>query len=157
LKLTRYPAYWRSADLEGIKNARTYAALSVVGLNILERMKTTYSSRMIGIVCGPISSGGLGSREKNLEVFEEYIQDLLRRNVLVFNQMPFEEKLLELLEGDLEKNGFKLLTGFYLPLFESGLIDYFYFIPGWKTSNGANWEKDQAERLGKTIVQLPKL
>ncbi len=47
-----------------------------------------------------------------------------------------------------------LLTDFYQPLFETGLIKILYFLPDWQSSVGARWEHDQALKLGIEIVYL---
>lgn len=45
----------------------------------------------------------------------------------------------------------------YLPIFESGHVSRLYFIHGWQSSRGANWEHQQAERLGIEVVYLEPL
>lgn len=108
----------------------------------------------IGEVCGPITSGGRGSIEKNLAVFSAAIKKLISHGKNIFNQMIFEDNLKKIWEGGNRDND-TLLQDFYLPIFESGFIKTLYFLPDWQTSYGARWEHAQGKRLGIEIVYLP--
>lgn len=149
-KIVRNHKYWKPADTAALETANSFAELSEIALRVLKRMP-----KPVGQVCGPISSGGLGSIPANLKRFDETIERLIRDGNSIFDQVPFEDCLFRLKgkdQGLSSKN--RLLTEFYLPLFESGLVDTFYFIPGWESSQGAKWEHAQAKRLGITIVYL---
>jgi len=106
-------------------------------------------------VCGPIGTGGLGSVDKNLNAFNNTIIKLQNEGLIVFDQMPFEEPMQKfkekLLKGEYLES---ILTDFYLPIIESGFISKFYFMPGWESSHGANWEYKEAQRLGIPITYL---
>lgn len=108
----------------------------------------------VGEVCGPITSGGLGSREKNLKAFLAAIAKLQAAGNPIFDQLPFEEKLYEFTQAVWYQGGLQLLNEFYLPLFQSRLIEVFYFMPLWRTSMGATWEHEKAKKLGIRIVYL---
>lgn len=137
-------------DTKDMFNAKTFEDLSKIALRIIKKMP-----RSVGIVSGPISNGGAGSVEKNLEIFKETIERLRRAGENVFDQMPFEEHMFRISQ---DKTYFKgedqLLQKFYLPLFESGFIQTMYFIRGWQTSYGAKWEHGQAIRLSIGIRYL---
>ncbi len=109
----------------------------------------------IGMVTGPIGSGGLGSREKNLERFQKVIDERYEEGNAMFDQMPFQEKIKYFYD---QSGGDKMviLEGFYLPLFKTGKIKKFYFIPDWQSSIGATWEHDRAKELGIEIIYLDK-
>ena len=47
-----------------------------------------------------------------------------------------------------------ILDDFYSPIFNSGLIKEFYFMPNWQSSKGANWEHNEANRLGIKVSYL---
>lgn len=153
LNLPGLPLYWTPFNIFDLRNAETFNALFDVAHQILLRMP-----QPIAMVCGPISSGGLGSKEKNLEVFRNTIKTISDKGVVVFSQMPFERpmwKIQEKIEAvPCYNGGCNILESFYLPIFESGLIKKFYFIRGWETSLGATWENNQAKRLGIEIVYL---
>ena len=148
--ITRNQSYWTPEDIAALETAQSFAELSQVAMKVLKRMP-----QPVGQVCGPISSGGLRSIEKNLKQFDETIAELISHGNTVFDQVPFEKYIFRLIEtgrGTRDKD--QLLKEFYLPLFESGLVSTFYFIPGWESSNGAKWEYQQAKRLGIRIVYL---
>jgi len=70
--------------------------------------------------------------------------------------MPFEEPMQKLKTKLTSKGEYlsNILTDFYYPIFESGLISTFYFMPGWQTSFGAKCEHKKAKELGIKIVYL---
>jgi len=142
--------YWADEDLAEIKNAKDFKELCVVAMRVLNKMPQPVAS-----VCGPIGTGGAGNVEDNLKAFDEAIKSLQDKGLNIFDQMPFEWPM-QVMKFELPKDVYPedILTDFYLPIFESGLIKEFYFMPNWRTSKGANWEHGQAERLGIKIVYL---
>lgn len=143
--------YMTPQDVHAIRAAASYSDLREVGLAILNRMPT---DREIGMVCGPISTGGFGDPELNLFRFNQAIEVLIASGYLLFNQMPFESKLVKLHQPDHTGYDNRILLEFYEPLFASGRIAIQYFIHGWQASTGAVWEHDQAERRGVRIIYL---
>ncbi len=141
--------YWTKKDGQDVKKAKCFDDLSKVAMRVLGRMP-----QPVGEVCGPITSGGLGSREKNLAAFLKTIDELLAQGKTIFDQLPFEEKLYQFTQAKWYQGGLQLLNEFYMPIFKSGLIDTFYFMPLWHTSMGAKWEHEKAEELGIRIVYL---
>lgn len=103
----------------------------------------------VEIVCGPISTGGLGNSEKNFEVFIAAIRAFKALGHNLFDQSPFEYGLGKLRqkweEEHPEHTGYcmPILTEFYGVLFETGLIRTAWFIPGWESSFGAKWEHNE--------------
>jgi len=115
------------------------------------------------IVCGPITSGGLGSVEKNLAVFNSAIQGLIIQGRPVFNQMPYEDALFRLQAEHERRHGRHpedksynpvVLEEFYLPLFQTRGFSRAWFLPHWRTSKGATWERNTLGGLGVCIVEL---
>ncbi len=142
--------HMKSHDMEAILSADSYSDLAHVALRILKRMERDE----IGIVCGPITTGGLGRPELNLWNFNAAIETLLVSGYPIFNQMPFEVALARLERA--AGNGYdeRILTEFYGPVFESGHITHQYFMYNWRSSRGAQWEHDHAVKRGTTIVYL---
>jgi hypothetical protein len=138
---------------EGGYIADTFESLAEIGLAQL---------RILGpnseIVCGPISTGGLGDAVKNFQVFNATISALTRLGYKIFNQAPYESGLGKLRQKweQAGNTGYctPILTEFYLKLFETGLITVGHFIPGWESSFGATWEHDEMQRLGVKINYL---
>lgn len=146
--MKRNGQYWTNQDKAALPAATSFSDLAVIAVSVLSRMPPPISQ-----VCGPISTGGLGSLEKNLAVFDAAIDRLIKQGIVIFDQMPFEDHMFRIMEdgwGTRQNNA--LLTDFYLPIFESGRIARLYFISGWESSKGANWEHQQAQRLGLEIV-----
>lgn len=142
--------YWQPTDWQSLAAASSFDDCAAIALAILGRMP-----QPIGEVCGPISTGGRGSVEENLKAFDQTINRLLQEGKNIFDQVPFERPMFALLSSGKEtRESDRLLTAFYLPIFESSLISTLYFMPDWQSSHGATWEHEQAKRLGMEIVYL---
>ena len=134
--------------------AKTYGGLAPIALDILGSMPNP-----IGQVCGPLTSGGKGSIEANLKVFDQTIRKLQGNGKIIFNQLPFEKTLEKLWTNDArayEEKNMDLLENFYAPIFESGKVKTSYFIYDWKNSFGATWEHKKVTSLGLNIEYLPE-
>lgn len=134
---------------ERISVAPDHYSLWLVAKDILDLLPDS-----VGMVCGPISTGGLGDITANIARFNEAIDILTNHNIILFNQMPFESRLAELLELDETGYDWRILNHFYEPIFRTGIIKTKFFIPGWEGSTGASWERKQAEVLGIQIIDL---
>ena len=147
--MKEYP-HWEKYDFELLATTRTYSDMAQVAFRILQRIPGP-----IAQLCGPLTTGGRGSLEENLKMFDEGIQHLVAQGKNVFDQRPFEEPM-QRLKIALPKGVYatEILSDFYLPLFESGLIHELHFLKGWEGSRGARWEHEQAQRLGITIHHL---
>lgn len=144
--------YFKDEDWEDLNKASNIANVYEVALRVLSRMPENLSQ-----VCGPITTGGKGSIEDNLEEFNNRIKELQESGVDVFDQMPFEEPMHRImLDFQKTKNEYmnSILDDFYLPLFKTNKIKQLYFIPGWKSSKGSCWEHDTANKLGIKINYL---
>jgi hypothetical protein len=142
--------YWTEVDLEAVKNAKDFKELYLIADKILKIMP-----QPIVQVCGPIGTGGLGNVEDNLKAFDETIRSLQDKGLNVFDQMPFEWPM-QVIKFNLSKGVYpdSIMTDFYIPIFESGYVSEFYFMPNWETSKGAKWEHNEAQRLGIKINYL---
>lgn len=146
--------YWDKKSLELIELAEDYSDLYAVVKEMLPKIR-----QPIGQVCGPITSGGKGSLEENLRIFEKTILRLSSKGISIFNQLPFEttlERIWKADKRDLKIRNLDLLEGFYLPIFESGFIKDLYFIYGWNSSFGTTWEHKEAKKIGLNIIYLPE-
>ncbi|MBI4992006.1 MAG: DUF4406 domain-containing protein [Candidatus Harrisonbacteria bacterium] len=141
--------YWLNQDIADVQAVNTFEELADLALRIIRRMP-----QPVAQVCGPITSGGLGSVEKNLERFQKTIDLLRDRGESIFNQMLFEQPMFRIKATPYYQGGDQLLHKFYLPIFESGLVKILYFMSDWQSSYGAKWEHEQALRLGIKIRYL---
>ncbi len=150
--MERNAKYWTEKEKSALEVAVSFNDLLVIALAVLDRMPDPVAQ-----VCGPISTGGRGSTELNLKVFDATIERLLKEGINVFDQVPFEQPMVRMRAQDKTgKYNDQLLLQFYLPLFQSGRITRFYFIHDWPSSKGASWERLQAQRLGIKIEDLPE-
>ncbi len=146
--------YYTHRILRQIRTAGDYIDLRITGIVILREMAHKEPLRPIAMLCGPISTGGKGSRKENLEVFSRAIDRISADGLFVFNQMPFENDMERIYKSDQKLQGTRLLEEFYLPMFKSGLIKLLCFLPGWENSVGATWEHEQAKALNIPRIYL---
>lgn len=133
--------YWTDKHINDLNKARNFSDCLKVAYDVIDSI-----DGQVGIVSGPISTGGLGSIDKNLAEFSKYIDIMESKGEKIFNQLPFERKFQELAEGS--KGYFMpILEDFFLPIFKSGKIKKIWFMPGWQTSTGAKWEFEIADQL----------
>ena len=140
--------YYTPDRIDCIKKSQDYQDLLLVAMDILEDINDDYAPRPIAMVCGPISTGGTGSRRQNLYIFSKVIERVTTDGLIVFNQMPFENDIDRIYNLNTDLPRIKLLEEFYGPIFRSGFISLLLFIPGWAGSVGAKWENEQAKILG---------
>ncbi len=152
-----FDGHWLEADKAALNDAQTFEDLLAIAMRIIGRMP----DGIINIVCGPITSGGAGSIEKNLAIFDamiRYLRDVKGR--LVFTQLPFEEAMARIKNLPYYRGENHLLTAFYRPIFRAcANADrlLLHFLPGWETSGGATWEHDEAVSCGWPRVGYARL
>ncbi len=146
--------HYTENHLAEIKKAKTYDELAVVGIKVLKSMP-----QPIGMVCGPVTSGGVGNVKENIRRLKYAMHKLTQEGKIIFNQAQFEDAMREFLTTygkTKEESNLILLEGFYKRVFESGLLKILYFMPDWQSSFGATWEREQGKRLGLEIIDLPE-
>ena len=141
--------YWTEENFERLKTASAFPDLRTIAMDILMRMP-----QPISMVCGPISTGGLGNVRDNMQVFEKTIRNLHGSGKNVFNQLPFDRKFEEFSSSAHMAYFTPILDEFYLPLIKSGYIKEMNFIKDWQSSTGARWEHTLAIELEVAIVEL---
>ena len=146
--------YYTRRILKKIASATDYKSLNSIGMGILMAMRHEHPFRPIAMVCGPISTGGKGSRKENLKNFSRAIDRISANGLFIFSQMPFENDMERIFKSNPELQGTRLLEEFYLPIFKSGLIKLLCFLNGWENSVGATWEREQAEALHIPRIDL---
>lgn len=141
--------YFKEKDWQDIEKAQSIKDLYIIADRIMNRIPKPRIQ-----VCGPILTGGKGSINANLEVFNNKIKELQEKNLNVLDQMPFEDPMHKMMLNFSKKDEYmeSILTDFYLPIFEGNYINEVHFLPDWQSSYGATWEHEQASRLGIKIV-----
>ena len=154
------PRFWTSELMTKAAMATTFSELTDVALKVQLNMRECLAAEdrphEIAQVCGPISTGGLFNRERNLVRILSAIATLKRGGgMLVFNQIVFEEHFRRVEE--IHGKGIKdvLLPTFYQPLFYAGHVNRLYMLPDWQRSRRASWEHRMAKNLGIEVVYLP--
>jgi nucleoside triphosphatase len=147
------PTYWTNHLKEQATQASSFKELGKTALAVLNVMP-----HPIGQVCGPLSNGGKSSMANikiNTDRFHSTVKALIDSGYNIFDQIPFQEYCLKIAGPTwTAEHNQQLLDDFYIPIFESGLVSTFYFMPNWQSSAGATWEHDTLTKLGANIVYL---
>jgi len=149
-------AYMTESDRNALRLVDNFQDLAEIAIGVLERMKA--NGHEIVQICGPYSTGGLGSMELNGARFKKAREAAEAHGYVVFDQMPFEEAIKRIAKKYNLPDGhycWDILHVFYRLIFESGHIIKFLFIPGWESSTGARWEREEALRLGIPCEDIP--
>jgi hypothetical protein len=145
--------YWGKKDLSLLRKAKNLRDLVKIAEHVLIKMPNPRAQ-----LCGPISTGGMGSVEVNIKNLQKSIKILELKGINIFDHLKFEP-ILDKLSVNWEQSGFypdvPILEDFYGKIFEMGLLDVIYFLPNWSTSFGARWEYDYANKLGIKTFILP--
>lgn len=143
-------------DEASLLQVSNFEDLAQIAISVLSRMKE--AGHEIVQICGPYTTGGLGSPELNGKRFEEARKAAESRGFIVFDQMPFEDAIKRIVTSyNLPPGEYcqDILDVFYRRIFESGYISKFLFIPGWESSKGARWEHEEAEKIGILSKDIP--
>lgn len=133
----------------------TFADLAEVALAALGRLASKSRSG-VAQICGPMSTGGLGSLDANMARFRRAVDVAHGRGVTVFDQLPFQDAMIRIIDWKPEKPYcHAILEEFYRPIFASGHLERLLFIAGWEHSTGAKWERDFGSTLGLRVEEYP--
>jgi hypothetical protein len=147
--------YFTEAVEEKASQIWTFEGLGRLNLQLMREMSETERGAEISMVSGPISTGGVGHVEGNLEIFQRTIDVLQDMGIAVYDQLPFIPHLRRIRDATgLGENA--LLDGFYLPIFKSGLLKHLNFIRGWSGSFGSGWEYWRAGKHNIASTFLPE-
>ena len=140
--------HWTEQDHRLAASCKNVGDLAHLGIALLRELS---SKGAIAQLCGPMSTGGLGSRSANLSVFSQCIHISREQGLLVFNQLPFQGALHQLTaDFSPEEKATTILECFWRPVFEAQIVSAAYFLPTWDTSRGAIWER-------KLVQVLPRI
>jgi hypothetical protein len=143
--------HWTEQDHRLVASCKSILDLSQVGISLLRELA---GKGAVSQLCGPMSTGGLGSRVENLSLFSQAIKVAREHGLLVFNQLPFQGALHQLTAHLLaEEKAVSILEGFWRPLFEAQIIKTAYFLPAWETSRGALWERELVTALPRIQIK----
>lgn len=135
---------------ERINSAWTFEELVEIAIDQISQMP-----QPVGIVCGPITSGGLGSMDANIAEFDRQIKRLQDEGKNIFSQVPFEPQMQEIKKTPYyDPTRDHLMEAFYGTLLASGVISELYFIPGWESSYGSRWEHERAKTHNIKVTYL---
>lgn len=149
-----------NTDIEWLTKecAKTRSLRGLAAIALKELQKFTAGAEM---VCGPISTGGRGSAQENLRVFNAAIKALQQNERPIFSQMPYEDCIFLFRKRwqakDISRANqyyLPILEQFYRPLMRSGILTRGWFIPGWESSLGARWERAELAAAGIEICDL---
>ena len=146
--------YWTQIEFEALEQVENFEQMADIALIILKRMNL-YNPEIIEI-CGPMSTGGTGSLEANMAVFQYAVIKADQEGLMVFDQVPFQNAIVRIMNqrGD-TKYCEDILEIFYRRIFESGYIYKGLFLPGWESSKGARWERNLLQELHIHIDEYP--
>ncbi len=153
-------AYCEIKHLPELVKATTFTEVGDVMISVLDEMHQKDPGTPIWQVCGPISTGGLGSVELNLLRLERAVHCVRSQGFRVFNQLPTESALGRLLLEWKKRNPpdaypTELLDDCYGRLFRTGKIYGLQFVDDWKSSRGSIWEYKLAIELNMEVEYLP--
>ena len=146
--------HWTKEHIAALSEAQSFGDLAKVAITVLDSMP-----QPIGMVSGPISTGGAGSIAANLEKLNRAIDKLHAEGKNIFSTFPAQDHIFRA-AGAREDTwtpelNQQLLDEFFLPLISHGAVKTFYFLPDWQSSHGATWEHEQAPKWGVKRIYLP--
>ncbi|HEY4479014.1 MAG TPA: hypothetical protein VI981_01490 [Candidatus Paceibacterota bacterium] len=137
-------------EIAGIANVSSMNELRDIALSVLERLQPPVAQ-----VCGPITTGGRGTVVENMRFFSFAVKQLHESGIVVFDQMIFQTGMLKLRKVGSSEYSQDILDVFYRGLFSSGHIRRLYFLPDWRSSIGATWERVEATRHQIEVLDYP--
>lgn len=148
------------SDMGTLRVATKLSELVVVANQILHRMTAP------AMICGPMTTGGKEDLEANLRYFDCAVTEALLREEEIFYQALFKESMIRIIPEFRDRLtsqesrfacSFLLIADFYFPIFRTGKIKKFFFLPGWEKSIGARLEREIITGLGKSeVVEYPQ-
>lgn len=148
--------HWQEGHYKQLDACTSFAEMVIIAKSVIAHLAGGRNGQIVQI-CGPMTTGGLGSFDLNCRLFKNAIVVARKSGLHVFNQLPFQTAMLKIIHVK-PKNGrypVEILDEFYEPVFRSGLIHRALFIPKWETSTGSLWERKTLTRIGIPIGEYP--
>ncbi|KND51005.1 MAG: hypothetical protein AB202_01180 [Parcubacteria bacterium C7867-007] len=146
--------HWTEEHLARLDVHETFADAVTHGIEMLTELR---KFGLVNQICGPMTTGGLGTLEANMDLFAYAVKMARERSYVTFNQIPFQKVIIRI--TDHHRGGpynMGILTNFYGPLFQSGLVQQLLFLPGWESSTGACKEREFAQEYGIPVMEYPE-
>ncbi len=124
--------------------------------NVLQALAEAAISRLRALpqpvvrVCGPLTSGGFGY-EENKRIFLVAEKVLKQKGFTVFDYFEGNDD-----EDHIAAMGLpweEVMEDYHKPILESGLIETAFFLPRWRESNGATWEREFIEAIPQMKIR----
>lgn len=152
-----YPAatpHWTSAHQAAAAAATSLDDLVVVARDILA---VQAAEQELAIVLGPMTTGGLGSAERNFRAFRAAVAALRATGHNIFDIADFHDYIQPLSTHNPDAGTYDtaILETFCDGVYGSGHIAAAYFLPGWESSVGARWERDRMPTYGIAVREYP--
>lgn len=142
-------------EFQTLESVDNFHALADLAIQTLARMKESHPE--IIQICGPMSTGGLGDLQKNMERFFRAVDVAQRRGAAVFNQGLFQGAMIRICAWEKgQPYPTDLLEIFYKKVFLSGYISKGLFLPDWESSVGAKWEREILSSSGIAVEEYPQ-
>src|SRR3712207_5793403 len=93
-----YHDHWTAADRASCDRCGSLRELADVAIGMLQRLQAQYPGKVIHQLCGPMTTGGLGSLDLNMLVFQRAIDVARQNGLVVFNQLPFQKAMMRLVD-----------------------------------------------------------
>jgi hypothetical protein len=146
--------HWTDEELKALDGLGCFPTARQYAIGIIARLRKEHGE--VVQICGPMTTGGLGSLERNMDRFGHAIAQARINGRRVFNQMPFQSVIIRITNHhDGGKYRYDILTDFYEWLFRSGHLTHALFLPGWEDSVGARIERGYAKQYGVCIEECP--
>ena len=141
-------------ELGALESAHRFDDVAKIAITMLARHR--HEGQNVSMICGPMTTGGCGSFEANMEHFRKSVKVAVRYGLFVFDQTLFQDAMIRISNW---KSGAAypqdVLEIFYRNIFESGHVDKLIFLPDWESSKGARWERSIAADLNLPIEEFP--
>lgn len=144
--------HWTEEDHAEQDRCESMHHLAELGIKLAKRLKEQSPDGSVILLSGPMTTGGLGSFDRNIKLFECAIIVAREKGLTVYNQLPFQKGMIRIL--GLNRNpSFKaeaagypmsILTDFYGPLLDSKLVSDLFQLRDHASSFGARWEEARA-------------
>lgn len=153
--------FWTAKHLRNAESAESFFQLGDVLLEILSEIRQRHPRVVVGLVSGPITTGGYGERANRL-IFRRAIELLRSEGFCVLDQTPIDPHVARIhqqwkitaKEGDY---CWRILEDIYYRVISSGDIGRFWSLKKYETSIGAVNERKRAGMTrGIEILSYPE-